>query len=323
MRVLIIIIFVAVALSAQSQNCCTGGSPLANNLNLSNLDSGLSVQIVYDHNLMNDFVSGGEVLDDDSYDRYNSSAFLQISWALNQNFSFGLMLNHSSHYLNRQNVNVDRETKSKGIGDLVLKSNYNIWKKGKHNVQICAGIVLPTGENDARDENFDILLPWDLQPGYGGWGGILMAQYQNGRIITDNLNYFGLLVYQHLFKNQKPETSQTFQQGSEYQFYQGLGYNIFLNNNILFAPQAGLRLKYTNQDQIDNALVESSGGIWLYNMLGLNILLPNNLTFMMAYESPVFRRLNGSQLTTSSRFRFGINMFFGGKEEPKERNFNF
>ncbi|WKV11869.1 hypothetical protein [Marivirga harenae] len=323
MKALIFILFLLSALPVIGQNCCTGGSPLANNLNLSNLDSGLSVQMVYDRNLMNDFVSGSEVLDDESYNRYNSSVFLQVSWALNNDLTFGMMLNHSTHYLNRKTINADRETKSRGIGDLILTSNYNIWQQGKHNVQIGAGLVLPTGNNANRDENFDILLPWDLQPGYGGWGGVLMAQYQNGRIIMDNLNYFGLLVYQYLLNNQKPGTAQFFQQGSEYQFYQGLGYNIYLNNNILLAPQAGFRIKYTNKDRINDALVESSGGIWVYNMLGLNILLPNNLTFMLAYENPVFRKLNGSQLTTSARFRFGINMFIGAKEEPRERRFNF
>jgi len=150
-----------------------------------------------------------------------------------------------------------------------------------------------------------------------------MAQYQNGRIIADNLNYFGLFVYQHLFENRKPQTTQYFKQGAEHQLYQGLGYNIYLNS-IVLAPQAGLRLKYTNQDRIDKSLVQSSGGIWLYNMLGLNILFHENLTLMMAYETPLYRQLNGSQLTTSDRFRFGLNMFFTGKkEEQLERIFNF
>lgn len=224
--------------------------------------------------------------------------------------------------MKRKTINTGRETETNGVGDLVFTTNYNLWQKGKHNVQLGAGIVFPTGRNDAKDKVFDILLPWDLQPGYGGWGGIVMTQYQNGRILVDNLNYFGLLVYQHLFKNQKPETSQIFKQGAEYQLYQGLGYNIY-SNRVVIAPQAGFRLKYTNRDHIDGALVLSSGGIWLYNMFGVNVLLPHNFTLMAAYEKPVFRHLNGSQLTTSNRFRFGINIFFGGKEVPKKRILNF
>lgn len=323
MRAFLFILYFFYMLPALSQNCCTGGSPLANNLNLSNLDSGLSVQIVYDRNLMNDFVSGTKTLDDDSYDRSNSSVFIQVAWALDNNFSVGLMLNHSRHYFSRNTLVAGRETRSSGIGDLVLSTNYNIWKKGKHNLQIGAGVILPTGENDQRDENFDILLPWDLQPGYGGWGGLLMSQYQNGRIIVDNLNYFSLVVYQFLLENRKPETAQIFQQGSEYQLYQGLGYNILLSNNVLIAPQAGFRLKYTNKDQINNAVVQSSGGLWLYNMLGLNIQFPRNTTVMLACESPVFRQLSGSQLTTSNRYRLGVNLFFWGSSESKERSFNF
>lgn len=322
MQFLYFLIFVFISLPSLAQNCCTGGSPLANNLNLSKLDSGLSVQLVYDHNLMNDFVSRGTVLDDDSYLRYNISNFLQLSWAMNKKLSFGLMLNYSTHYLNRRTTISGRETKSSGLGDLVFTTNYNLFQKGKHNVQVGAGLILPTGRNDVKDVNFGILLPWDLQPGFGGWGGILMGQYQSGKIITDNLSYFGLLVYQYLFENQKPQTSQFFKQGSEYQFYQGIGYNLFLFD-FLVVPQLGFRLKYTNQDQINGAIVESSGGFWLYHMLGLNVQLFQNLTLMAAYEAPVYRQLNGSQLTTSDRFRFGFNAIFGSKEKSPESTLNF
>lgn len=322
MKIIFYFLLFSLATSALGQNCCTGGSPLANNLNLSNLDSGLSVQIVFDQNNMSDFVSNNEILDDDSYVRYNSSLFFQLSWAIKKDFSLGLMLNHSKHFLNRKSINVGRETESKGIGDLVFITNYNFWQKGKHSAQLGAGVVLPTGRNDVKDKDFDIILPWDLQPAYGGWGGLVMVQYQNGRVLVDNLNYFGLLVYQHLFENKKPETSQIFKQGAEYQFYQGLGYNIFLNQ-LVISPQLGLRFRYTNQDRINHTLVESSGGIWLFNMIGLNVLLSQNLTFMAAYENPIYRNLNGSQLTTSNRFRVGIHMFFGDKEEQKERILNF
>jgi hypothetical protein len=305
-----------------AQNCCTGGVPLANNLNLPGIDSGLYVQIVYDRNIMNDFVARSKLLDDDSYIRYNTSFFVQASWSINKRISLGFMMNHSSHYLNRKSITTGREIKTNGIGDMVFTANYNLWNKGKHNFQLGAGIVLPTGKNDLKDKNFDILLPWDLQPGYGGWGGLIMAQYQTKKIFIDNLSYFGRVVYQHSFENKKPETTQVFKQGGEFQIYQGLGYNILLNKFII-SPQAGFRLKFTNHDYIDNAKVESSGGIWFYNMLGLNMVLSQNTTLMAAYETPLYRYLNGSQLTTSGRIRFGIVMFFGAKEVKGERVINF
>ncbi len=90
-------------------------------------------------------------------------------------------------------------TRSKGIGDVRLTGLVRLWRNEMHQLHLNAGLSLPTGDIDARDDTpmGRARLPypmqigsgtWDLLPGitYVGrtasfsWGGQLSATYRTG-----------------------------------------------------------------------------------------------------------------------------------------------
>jgi hypothetical protein len=84
----------------------------------------------------------------------------------------------------------------------------------------------------------------------------------------------------------------------------GLNYNFFLKWPVDVFTFA--RYRFQDEDLIDGGVFPSSGGQWVYVIPGLNISFSPLWSMRLSGDIPVYRKLEGTQLTTSGKFTAAI-----------------
>ena len=94
--------------------------------------------------------------------------------------------------------------------------------------------------------------------------------------------------------------SKDYQFGNE--FVGSLGVSYRINNRLIISNQ--VRYRQTTADKFQKFAIPNTGGNWLYMVPGVNLPLGNDVTLRSSVEIPIYRDLNGVQLTTSYAFSF-------------------
>jgi hypothetical protein len=306
-KVLIFLFFIIIS-STYSQTCCSGGVPLSNNIGLQNEKKGTWVfGLSYDYNNLNTLNSGDLKLDDNARLRVTNSILLNIGYSLTDRLSFETLLTWVNQKRTISQFGNDNLTETKGIGDAVFLLKYAFPELlGKYtSLNLGLGTKAPLGNSDIVSEQ-GIQLIADLQAGSGSWDGlgwVSVSKNLNSRptaTVSANFTYRYTGVNNSYLNN-----SATYEFGNEIQG--NLGYtDEFLIFNTLFNP--GLVLKYRKAlgDKIDDVILPSTGGDWVFVRPELSARLSPKIQINTKVELPLYSYVDGTQLTPTVRFTVGL-----------------
>jgi len=144
-----------------------------------------------------------------------------------------------------------------------------------------------------------------MQPGSGSWDGIFWGYYSNGEFLLLDLTVITNILLRLNGNNSRFENSiKGYNFGNE--LIGIIGWNYSIGSSLDLA----LLLKYRNtaNDVFNDQNIPNTGGNWIYLKPGINLYLTNNLTSRIESELPIFRSVNGTQLTTM--FATSISFFY-------------
>jgi hypothetical protein len=198
-------------------------------------------------------------------------------------------------------------TAAQGLGDVVFLVKYRILpfeKSPNFDWIIGAGPKFPTGRTDYKN-NQGLTMAADMQPGSGSFDGIFWSYFMKSRFLKNpNLGLVGVSTYRYSGENKNYNGSQTYRFGNEFQFNLGLNYSLFLTRPVDVFTFA--RYRFQDEDLIDGGVFPSSGGQWVYVIPGVNISFSPLWSMRISGDIPVYRKLEGTQLTTSGKFTAAI-----------------
>ena len=303
--------------AGQTQGCCSGGTPLSGNLNLSaRATPGFSFRLIYDYNNLKDLVVGTKEIADKTRARITDSGLFQANYTINKRFAVTALFSFIQQTEKIQFNTIDNESVGRGIGDIVLLAQYNIFNNIDRNLSIAGGIKAPTGSVERINADTGFPLPPDLQPGTGAWDFPTVLQFSEKNIFLNRLNFISAINYRITGEANRFDRQQRYKFGNELQTIIGFSYDAYLAK-MLLTPQLNLRYRQTLFDQTDGRRTPNTGGHWIYLKPGLAFDFAKRYQFGITSDLPIYRNLDGVQLTTS--FKFTVNMIYNFYKKEKSQ----
>ncbi|MBX2845365.1 MAG: transporter [Saprospiraceae bacterium] len=295
------------------QTCCSSGVPISNSLGLPNQEANhFQALFSYDYNYLDQLNTGTENLGSINRRRRTQSVLAQFGYTFNEYLSVEGLASHVSQ-LRRNTLNSGEEenTKTSGIGDIVLLGKYNVFgdELGKE-LSIGLGAKLPTGSADQLNNEGRFIIA-DLQPGSGSLDGIAWLRYslnitkKGSRFISINPSYKWNGSYDDYLNN-----TATYRFGNELQIFAALN-DQFVVAEKLLNTSIGVRYRDRARDQQAIATAEElelpgTGGAWFIAEPSLLYQLNNSFAILMNADIPLYSDVNETQLTPTYRLNGGI-----------------
>lgn len=288
-----------------SQGCCSGGVPISSNLGLGAGESGtLQFQFTYDQNTLKDLLFADEILNDDRRTRNTRSLILETSYDIRKGFSISSLFSIVRQERIIQTLSADEDiTINNGLGDGIILLRYNFLQGDKHldsDFMLGLGPKFPIGQADFKD-NRGITLPADLQPGTGAWDAMFWTNFTRRRIIRESMSVNLTATYRATGTNADFNGSQAYKFGNEFQVQVGVQDQLLVGR-LIIDPILGLQYRTVSADKINGNIFDNTGGHWLYLRPGLNLNLSQSSSIRLSGAIPLYRYLEGTQLSTSYRF---------------------
>lgn len=305
-KLIYIVLIVCMGFAAKTlyaQACCSAGAPILGSLQLSSSNAGnTQLAVSYEYNSLQDVINISNALDDQSRERYTHSLMIEGNYGITKRFSVSGLLT-----LVQQGRTITTPTGNQnqlvtgGIGDAVLLLNYNLipgnlFKQRVLNIGV--GPKIPLGQSNQRSNG--ILVPYDMQPGTGAWDAVVWGYFSQG-FRPKPFSLFATTAYRLTGQN-----DLGYEFGNELIASGGLSF--FPTPETAFSLLAQYRT--VTADQLNNADISNTGGSWLYLSPGFNVNLTESLSLRINGEVPVYRKLNGTQLTTTYRVAFSTHYTF-------------
>ncbi len=304
MKYLVIVVFLFFQTNANlfAQACCSAGTPLSAQMGMEFMNIGeLLASLSYDYNYLNDQFKNSEQLETDDRSRTSQSVLLRFQYAINNKVAVGISMPYVFRSeINNSSISSFSDLSADGIGDLLIQSNLTLLSKGKHNILLSGGLKIPTGSNDERNE-FDIPLPADLQPGTGSWDAIIGSLYEMNNIFGGAFHFNASFTLRLNGNGTRFDGRQTYHFGNAFQVISGLTYEMIVKRSY-FVPSLNLSYRRTYVDITNGALTPSTGGDWINIVPGLSYYYQDSFKVLLSTAIPIFRYLEGTQLTTTYRF---------------------
>lgn len=303
-----VIFFVLLNCKIYSQACCSAGTPLLGSLEISSSKANnLQVGLTYDYNSLQSVYEGSSELDDNTRERSTQSLLLETSYGLTKRWAVTALISFvNQNRTIRAFNNNENEVSTNGIGDVVLLMKYNIKTSDildQTDISVGGGLKFPTGKAGLLTNG--ILLPADMQPGSGSLDFLLWGYYSKGFVPIIPVNIIANVSYKiNSSHNRFAGSEAGYKFGNELIFSAGVGYrtDTILDFSLFF------RLRNTTKDIFDNEEVPNTGGTWLYIIPGINFKITDNFTTRLTGQLPIYRSLQGTQLTTS--YTASVSLFY-------------
>lgn len=266
----------------------------------------------YNYNLLNDQLQGSEKIEDESRKRISQSILIKGIWALSDRWSIGATLPYEFRMEERSTETENLpELSSNGIGDLFVQAQFTILTSNAHNFLIATGLKVPTG-NNTETNDLGIELPPDLQPGTGSWDVAIGANYQLSNLFGGIFNYNLSGTVRFNSTATRFNDQQSYKFGNEFMIITGLAADLLLGKGV-FIPSLYLQYRWTYLDLTNGNLTPNTGGDWVNLIPGLAYDFNTKLQLMASASIPIYRYLEGLQLTTTYSFFVQIQYKFQKK----------
>ncbi|WP_177179589.1 transporter [Cyclobacterium xiamenense] len=305
-----------------AQACCSGGVPVGGTLGLGTADpKAVQFLLTYDHNVIRDLMDHESLLADDTRSRLTRSVLMELNYGLSERFALTMVLPFVRQERSiREYNNQIGFTRAQGLGDMVFLLKYRLLNPSntpRSEWLVGAGPKLPTGRTDFTN-NQGLTMVADMQPGSGSVDGMFWSFYQKSNVLLKYISLLGIVTYRASGKNRSYNQSQVYQFGNEFQANAGINYNLFVHwpmDVFVFG-----RYRSQTVDLVDGNTFPGSGGKWVYAIPGLSVHFNPDLSIRAWADFPLYRSLNGSQLTTS--YKYSLSLFFNLSRKTKEPVFH-
>ncbi len=305
----IVLVFLIVIVSrVNGQTCCSGGTPITGNLGIQGIESkSWYFQLSYDFNRLDNLYSGTEKLNNNLSERLTQTVMLQTIYSFTEKFSVNGLF---THVYQKRTINTSsgdaHVTEANGLGDIVLLAQYTPFLSLKRSLTMAIGPKLPVGKFNATDSEFGLVLSPDLQPGSGSLDGIIGVNFSEYHLFNvTGLTFNSSAGFRITTPAQRFEGDFDYRFGNETIIAIGLQKNLIIKK-IGLSPSLYFNFRNTFQDKIEDLQVAGTGGIWINMFLGLSIEPSNYWAINFSGELPVYKNLNGTQLTTTYRINIGV-----------------
>jgi len=291
-----------------AQACCSSGTPLLSTMELPGTPAGQwQFAVTYNYNYLDDVVAGTQQLGDSQRRRISQSILLEISYGLTSRLSVSTMITGIQQERRVRSAlpgTSGERTRARGIGDGIVLLKYTLHPQtiqDQRELSVGVGPKIPLGSSQLKNNN--ILLPADLQPGSGAWDMVFWAYGFKGFVPRSPISLFSTITFRLTGTNERFGTGNGgYSFGDEFQASIGAGYR----TDTPFDASFLIRYRTTKRDRFDGDYVPNTGGHWIYAVPSLNIKLFDAIQMRIEGQIPVYRNLNGTQLTTTFTSSFSI-----------------
>ena len=186
-----------------------------------------------------------------------------------------------------------------GIGDISVAGTYTLLEKFSeesfsHNLEIGAGLKLPTGKYDATING---TVNPSFQVGTGSYDALLLLEYT---MFKEKFGWNTALSY-----NLKSENKEKYQFGDQFNYSSALFYTTNINNMKLI-PQLGISGEvFQKNKQFGETLRDTKGDV-LFTKIGLEIGI-NKLGIGISGMLPISQNLTGRKVESNYRLSLNLN----------------
>jgi len=307
-RSIYIIALLFFALKANAQTCCTAGAPISTNLEISNSDvNTLLVQLSYEYKSINLLIDDNKKLTSDPRSRLGQNVSLKLDYILSKKFAISTIL----PAVHQSRSTVSQSQSSFGLGDLTLIGQYTIFADPRNAINVGAGIKLPLGKVNHRDDS-NIFLSPDMQSGSGSFDFILRTSVNRTGFLLPQLTGNFSAVYRKNGLNDSFGSTDTFGGrsfgfGDSAIFILAFKYLLDYKQGFLI-PDVALKYRWGSANQEEVTIAPNSGGNWFSIPLGFSYDLDGKKSLRAYGELPIYQKLEGLQITTD--FIVGLQLSY-------------
>ena len=304
MRNLLFTIFISIYfINASHAQCCSAGNPATNNGVLGTSKNVLNVSSSVIHSYSDTYYEGNQPTD------WNYLKNMRFNFAM-LNFEYGLTnkikLTSEIGYFTDKSLRygfIDQKRKAYGLGDVVVGIQHHLYNNKTRMLNVFPGLKLslPVGAFDQMDGN--IILPVDIQPSSGSLkmstSLLITKQFIESKFTTSSF-------FSSEF-SQKINTERTnYKYGNLYRINSKVGYQPS-GKTVL-----GISLNFQHRDKAQNRgeIMEYTGGTYLNLQPSISHTIKQIYTLNTFVGIPIYKNVNGIQLTNKYVLGFGISRSF-------------
>lgn len=295
--------------SAVGQTCCTGGVPYLGTFKIPAINSNeIQTNLSYSYNNNSDLVLHDEVIKDNGSRRMVHTALLQLDYGLSDRFSVSVVLPYLWQKERIEINSVSNEITNNGLGDIsfwmCFKQPFNV-----HSLSLNAALKAPTGVTNREDPETGIDFPFSFQNGSGSWDFIFTAYDELSIGQGSKVFWVNMASAKINTAGRRFDAHPGYRFGHVLQFYTSLSIR-WVMGTFLSDAYSGLAYQLRFQDRFEGGFQnENTGGDWVNLVVGYNHQFSQRMHAGASGSIPVFRKVNGLQLTTDKQ----INVTVGYK----------
>ncbi|MFH1892357.1 MAG: hypothetical protein ABIK83_06700 [Candidatus Zixiibacteriota bacterium] len=302
------VLLVAFTATAYGQACSCGGAPLMGSLEVPATSAGRwQFGLTYEYHSIADVVSVTQQLKDDNRSRSINSGLLEVSYGLTNRISTSVLFSFLQQERTiTSSAGTGEVRRTRGLGDGLFLLKYSLLPFSvfhRRQVTLGVGFKVPLGKSSLTANN--VLVSADMQPGSGSFDGVVWGYFYQSLFNIAPIGIQATVSYRLTGNNDHfGRTGDTHRFGKELILTTGVSYSPI----SVFDYTLTLRYRSVAADQFNGATLPNSGGKWLQLAPGLNLNITNTLSIRFAGQIPTYRRLEGTQLTTS--YATSVSVYF-------------
>ena len=301
---LFLLTFIGLCFNFQaSAQCCSAGNPSSDGGALGITKNSLTISTSFLHSYSDTYFE--ENLKSD-WDYLKNTHFnfgiLNLNYGLTDKLKlsteFGYFIDKSIQY---NFIDVNR--KANGLGDAVIGLQYHLYSNKKRiiNVAPIVKISLPIGQFDQMDGN--IILPIDIQPSSGSY------KLNTSVLVSKRFfeSKFSLIAFLSCEFSQRINTERTdYKYGNLYH----ATLKITHRSSEKLNTELSLGLQHRNKALNKGNVMDFTGGTYLKLQPEISYRLKNNYSVNTSVGIPIYKNVNGIQLTNKYTITFGVSKSF-------------
>ena len=299
----ILILFLCIITSNISAQCCSAGNPVGGDGFQDGLNRNqLRIYSLYRHSLSKDYFNENEKINVPELQRsYYDFVNLSFNYGINERMT---IVSRLGYFINKKQEllinNQDIDILARGFGDLSFNFRYSLIKKKikASQLTLSVGTIIPIGNFNERMDG--ILIPLSIQPSSGSF------KYNFGIFygLNSKNKTFGFSTF--AFSEFSSKINKDFLEYKYGNYFQlSISATYLFKRKLLFI--SNFKYEYRTNDIRENEqVVESSGGSVIYFSPQIQFEFFPTWIFAFNYQIPVFKYVNGYQLTNKNAFSFGI-----------------
>lgn len=305
---LIIIVIALLSSKVTLAQCCAAGNPVGGDGSQDALKKHqLSVFTAYRHSYSRDYFYHSQIEDiqniEKSYYNYGS---LSLTYGINWRFTIHTEMGYYFNKVQVVNLTDGQETiMASGFGDMSLTLRYSLLPQkivNENRLILSLGSRFPVGQfNEVQD---GVKIPLALQPSSGALkvNGSLFFSHKKDKAL---FGYSGFAMFE--WSKQIDKGLLVFKYGNLFLFEATAFYPVSPSFVFSLSSKAEFRSRDKKENDIE---IESSGSSVVYVKPQMQLKIVRDLYLLAFAELPVYKYVNGYQLTNLFALQVGIRKTF-------------